>query len=95
MIIFFPGPMCGLITVAPGAVSDASNDQLKSVQTPVMIVRGEQDTQLGENSSKKLTLIPSATKEFVIPKAKHPAYLDDPKMWHELLHGFLSKITCV
>lgn len=86
--------MCGLITVAPVAASEAEEAKLKAVQTPVMIVRGEKDEQLGESSSKKLTLIPTSTKEFVIPNAKHPAYLDDPKMWHELLHGFLSKITC-
>ena len=40
-------------------------------------------------SRDDLILLPSATKPQVLPGAGHPAYLDQPKLWHKLLHNFL------
>ena len=57
---------------------------------PTMIVLGELDTGLGPRSREDLSLIPSATKPQVLPGAGHPAYLDQPQLWHKLLHNFLA-----
>ena len=43
-------------------------------------------------SRADLTLLPSATKPQELPGAGHPAYLDQPRLWHQLLHNFLVTI---
>ena len=40
-------------------------------------------------SRADLTLLPSATQPQELPGAGHPAYLDQPRLWHQLLHNFL------
>ena len=40
-------------------------------------------------SRADLTLLPSSTQPQELPGAGHPAYLDQPRLWHQLLHNFL------
>ena len=39
-----------------------------------------------------LKLIPTSTMPQVLPGAKHPAYLDQPDLWHKLLINFIKLI---
>lgn len=58
---------------------------LRSIKTPTMVVFGEKDRS---RSSALLSLLPnSQCKE--IPNGRHPAYLDNPDLWHKLLYNFL------
>ena len=57
-----------------------------------MIVYGELDHSLGLSSAKDLKLIPTSTLPQVLPGAKHPAYLDQPDLWHKLLINFIKLI---
>ena len=43
-------------------------------------------------SRADLTLLPGATQPQELPGAGHPAYLDQPRLWHQLLHNFLVTI---
>ena len=40
-------------------------------------------------SRADLTLLPGASQPQELPGAGHPAYLDQPMLWHQLLHNFL------
>ena len=87
--------MCGLITVAPAQTSDLPASKFSSFSsTPVMIIRGEKDTSIGVPSSQRLSLIKSATREFVLPGAGHPAYMDQPDMFNGLLNAFMKEVKC-
>lgn len=43
-------------------------------------------------SRADLALLPSSTAPQVLPGAGHPAYLDQPRLWHKLLLNFLVAI---
>lgn len=61
---------------------------LSHIQTPTMIVFGEKDRS---RSSALLSLLPvSQCQE--IPNGRHPAYLDNPNLWHQLLYNFLKAV---
>lgn len=62
---------------------------LQSIQTPTMVVFGEKDRS---RSSALLSLLPMSQCQ-EIPNGNHPAYLDDPDLWHQLLYNFLIHVS--
>ncbi|XP_076334787.1 putative protein-lysine deacylase ABHD14B isoform X2 [Tachypleus tridentatus] len=59
---------------------------LSCIKTPTLVVFGEYDR--GKNSALLCLLPRSQAAE--IPEGRHPAYLDNPKLWHKLLYNFLG-----
>ena len=76
---------CGFVPVAPVATS-SYRSQFSDVNVPTLIIVGELD---GRGSSKALRNIPTSSDIIVIPKGGHPAYLNAPELWHQLLHNFI------
>ena len=60
-------------------------------QTPTVIVYGDQDHNLGVKSLKDLSRLPNHVV-VKLKDAKHPAYLQQPEVWHTVLHNFLQKL---
>lgn len=83
-----PEKVSGWVTVAP-VNTQQGRSFFPSLSVPTLIVYGELDTGLGTRSTEDLSLIPTATKPQELPGAKHPAYLDQPELWHQLLINFL------
>jgi len=81
----------GWIPVAPVGTSQASGFY-KSIQLPTLIVYGENDRGLGHRSRDDLSELPNATKPQVLPDSRHPAYLDQPKLWHTLIYNFIQRV---
>lgn len=81
-------PVRAWVPVAPVSTSQG-RAVFPDLSLPTMIVFGERDTGLGHRSRDDLSLLPSATQPQVLPGAGHPAYLDQPQLWHKLLHNFL------
>ena len=81
----------GWVPVAPVSTSQG-RAFFPSLSVPTMIVYGELDRSLGLSSAKDLKLIPTSTVPQVLPGAKHPAYLDQPDLWHKLLINFIKLI---
>ncbi|CAM4628827.1 unnamed protein product [Leuciscus chuanchicus] len=77
------------IPVAPICTEKFSAEQYSSIQTPALIVYGDQDTQLGEASLSNLSHLPNH-KVVVMKGAGHPCYLDDPETWHKAILDFLQ-----
>ncbi|XP_015907734.2 putative protein-lysine deacylase ABHD14B [Parasteatoda tepidariorum] len=61
---------------------------LSFIKTPTMVVFGERDRS---RSSALLNLLPNSQCQ-EIPNGRHPAYLDNPNLWHQLLYNFLLKL---
>lgn len=61
---------------------------LSCIKVPTMVVFGEHDRG---RSSALLNLLPnSAAVE--VPHGRHPAYLDNPNLWHQMLYNFLLRL---
>ncbi|XP_028853304.1 putative protein-lysine deacylase ABHD14B [Denticeps clupeoides] len=79
------------VPVAPICTEKVSAEQYRTVQTPALIVFGDQDTQLGELSLSNLKHLPNH-RVVVMKGAGHPCYLDDPETWHKALLDFLQAL---
>lgn len=90
----FPDLFCGFVPVAPVHTDKITDAEYASVSVPTMIVMGEKDSALGETSKVNLLKIGSATRAQIIPKGRHPCYLDNPDLWHRLLHNFIGHLSC-
>jgi abhydrolase domain-containing protein 14 len=78
----------GWVPVAPAGLS-SGQEFFPTLNVPTMIVYGELDPS-GKKSGDVLSLIPTSTQHQVLPGAKHPAYLDQPDLWHKLLYNFMK-----
>jgi len=65
--------------------------QLKGIETPVLIIRGDCDVYLGSNISQKLHSEISASKLVIIPEAGHFVQLDEPEKLAEIFNQFLKE----
>lgn len=89
-ILQYPDELGGFVPVAP--VSSSSVVSVAPTLTiPTLIIYGEKDRSLGTKSREDLLNIPTS-QAVVIPKGGHPAYLDNPDMFHELLYNFIKQV---
>ncbi|KAJ8394842.1 hypothetical protein AAFF_G00041970 [Aldrovandia affinis] len=79
------------IPVAPICTDKFTAEQYSSVQTPALIVYGDQDTQMGEVSLSNLKNLANH-KVVVMKGAGHPCYLDNPAEWHKAVLEFLQNL---
>ncbi|GLH14011.1 Uncharacterized protein GBIM_18458 [Gryllus bimaculatus] len=80
----------GYVPVAPVATNSLSHSELQKVVVPTLIVYGSEDnTGLAEASLQNLQVLPNS-REIKIEGAGHPAYLNQPAVFHKLLHNFLQ-----
>uniref|UniRef100_A0AAY5KQI4 Putative protein-lysine deacylase ABHD14B n=1 Tax=Esox lucius TaxID=8010 RepID=A0AAY5KQI4_ESOLU len=79
------------IPVAPICTEKFTPEQYRGIQTPSLIVYGDQDTELGEVSLKNLRGLANHTV-VVMKGAGHPCYLDDPATWHRAVTDFLHML---
>lgn len=79
------------VPVAPICSEKFTAEQYSSVQTPALLVYGDQDHQLGEVSLSNLRNLANH-KVVVMKGAGHPCYLDDPATWHNALKDFLQTL---
>ncbi|XP_053629167.1 putative protein-lysine deacylase ABHD14B isoform X2 [Cherax quadricarinatus] len=89
-IMKYPEDLGGYVPVAPVSTSLIVPDASK-LSVPTLIISGEKDQGLGHTSRDDLLNIPSS-QHVEIPGAKHPAYLDDPILFHTLLYNFINQV---
>lgn len=82
----------GWVPVAPVGTSSVPAGFFSGIQIPTMFVYGENDRGLGFRSRDDLADLPDSTKPQVLDDAGHPAYLDQPEVWHTLLYNFINLI---
>jgi len=85
-----PEMIGGLVLV--GCVSVEENrDRLKNIKVPTFIVWGSRDHIAPMSNAQLLNKEVRGSRLLVIEGAKHPAYLDDPELWHRELLKFLDE----
>jgi abhydrolase domain-containing protein 14 len=89
LILEHPDKVSGFIGIAPvGAKEYAS--RLKQSPVPALIVWGELDSLFPPSLAQTLAASFKKAEVVILPKARHPAYLDQPKLFHEALLKFLA-----
>ena len=74
---------------APGIAADA----LESLRRPVLIIKGEYDTDVRRHIGLVLShVLPFATRE-LLPQSGHLANLDNPHAYNELLRQFHGRLA--
>ncbi|XP_002741871.1 putative protein-lysine deacylase ABHD14B [Saccoglossus kowalevskii] len=91
LLMKHPEVFRGYVPVAPVETELYSADQYGKIQVPTFIVYGEHDTDFGQKSMNNLKNLPNS-RIYVIEGAGHPAWLDQPITWHNLMYNFLVHI---
>ncbi|NWV01271.1 ABHEA protein, partial [Upupa epops] len=76
--------LSGFVPIAPVGTKDYSAEQYRHVQTPTLILYGDQDTGLGLQALQSLQHLP-VHRVAVVPDAGHACYLDQPEDFHRVL----------
>jgi len=91
LILDHPEKVSGFVAIAPvGAKEYAS--KLKQSPVPALIIWGELDSVFPPSLAQTLAASFKKAEVVILPKAKHPAYLDQPKLFHEALLKFLKSL---
>jgi abhydrolase domain-containing protein 14 len=88
-----PDQVSGLVLIAP-SLAGIDRDRLEDLNIPVLLVWGEKDTVFPlEEKGRELKQILPQAKLLIIKGARHPAYLDRPEEFHELLIDFIDEVA--
>ncbi|NXL94845.1 ABHEA protein, partial [Alectura lathami] len=83
--------LAGFVPIAPVGTRDYTAAQYRQVQTPTLILYGDNDTGLGHQALQSLQQLPRH-RVVVLPGAGHACYLDKPEDFHRALLGFLGQL---
>eukprot|EP00092_Neocalanus_flemingeri_P014813 GFUD01015989.1.p1 GENE.GFUD01015989.1~~GFUD01015989.1.p1 ORF type:complete len:254 (+),score=79.30 GFUD01015989.1:27-764(+) len=90
MLRKYPNKLSGWVPVAPAGTT-SRKEFYEKLTVPTMIVFGGRDFG-ARRSNTLLSQIPTSTSPQELPNAGHPAYLDKPDLWHQLLLNFLDNL---
>ena len=89
LILDHPEKVSGWVPIAPvGAKQYAS--KLKESPIPALVIWGQRDQLFPPAMAKTLAAGFKTAEVVILPKAKHPAYLDQPDLFHAALLEFLA-----
>ncbi|MCH8889975.1 MAG: alpha/beta hydrolase [Myxococcales bacterium] len=91
LILDHPEKVSGYVPIAPVGVKEYASE-LKESPVPALVVWGEQDRMFRPAMAKTLAASFKTAEVVILPKAKHPAYLDQPDLFHEALLKFLARL---
>ena len=89
LIIDHPEKVSGYVAIAPVGVNQYAS-KLKENPVPALIIWGQRDELFPPSMAKTLAAGFKTAKVVILPGAKHPAYLDQPDLFHEALLKFLA-----
>jgi abhydrolase domain-containing protein 14 len=83
----------GLVLIAP-SLSGVDIEYLEDLDLPILLIWGDKDTVFPvEEHGRKLKAVLPHSKLLIIKGARHPAYLDRPQEFHELLMDFIEEMS--
>ena len=82
--------LAGYVPVAPVQIPQHLG-ALRGLDTPTLIVWGERDSVIPLAHGEKLSEALTDSRLLILPGASHPAYLDQPKRFHDELIAFAKK----
>nr|ACO12154.1 Abhydrolase domain-containing protein 14B [Lepeophtheirus salmonis] len=91
LLVSKPELFGGFIPVAPVATGSFTSDYPR-IDVPTMIVFGETDGG-ARRSNENLSKLPNSSNPQELKNARHPAYLDQPDVWHTMIHNFMLLLS--
>ena len=89
LVLQHPERLAGYVPIAPvGSVEYAK--KLKNSPIPALVVWGEKDKLFPPTQANTLAQSFEHADVLILPGARHPAYLDQPEMFHEALLKFIA-----
>lgn len=89
LVLHHPDRVAGYVPIAPvGSVEYAK--KLKNCPVPTLVIWGEKDDLFPPAQADVLAESFEKAEVLILPGARHPAYLDQPKMFHEALLKFIA-----
>jgi len=92
LILDHPEMVSGYVPIAPVGVKEYA-PKLKPSPVPALVIWGDSDRLFKPAMAKTLAASFKKSEVVILPNAKHPAYLDQPKMFHEALLKFLAGLS--
>ena len=90
-VLAHPDRIAGFVPVAPvGAVEYAK--RLHASPVPALVVWGERDSTFPISQARPLADSFTDGRVLVLPDARHPAYLDQPELFHRELVEFVKRV---
>jgi abhydrolase domain-containing protein 14 len=91
-LLAHPERVAGFVPVAPvGAVEYTA--RLRRSPVPALVVWGDRDTLLPISQAQPLADAFVDARVLVLPRARHPAYLDQPELFHRELVNFATRVS--
>lgn len=91
LILHHPERVSGFVPIAPVGESEYSG-KLKDNPVPTLVVWGERDRLFPAARAEVLAASFAHAEVVILPGAKHPAYLDQPELFHQALLKFLASL---
>lgn len=90
-LLAHPDRVAGFVPVAPvGAVDYA--ERLRGCEVPALVVWGERDQVFPPSQAQTLAAAFGNARVLILPGARHPAYLDQPEIFHRELVAFAKRV---
>jgi abhydrolase domain-containing protein 14 len=90
-LLAHPERVAGFVPVAPvGAVDYA--ERLHGCRVPALVVWGERDRVFPPSQARTLAAAFADARVLMLPGARHPAYLDQPEIFHRELVAFAKQV---
>ncbi len=91
LVLDHPELIAGFVPVAPVRTPEYAK-RLEQSPVPALVVWGEKDHLFPPSQAKRLARCFVEARTLILPGARHPAYLDQPDLFHEALIEFLGTL---
>ena len=91
LILDHPDKVSGYVAIAPVGVKEYAG-KLKESPVPALVIWGERDQLFPSAMAKTLAAGFKTAKVVILSGAQHPAYLDQPGLFHRVLLKFLAEL---
>lgn len=91
LLLAHPDRVTGFVAVAPAGAPGYAK-RLAKCPVPALVVWGERDTVFPVAQAQPLAAAFQHSTLVILPGARHPAYLDRPKGFHEALLSFVRSL---
>lgn len=92
LVVAHPERLAGFVPVAPIHAREYAG-RIHDSPLPALIVWGEKDRVFPESLAPKLAASFADARVLILPGARHPAYLDQPALFHEALVAFAKRVS--
>jgi pimeloyl-ACP methyl ester carboxylesterase len=91
-LLVHPEAVAGFVPVAPVGAAEYAG-RLRGSPVPALVVWGERDSLFPVSQAQPLADAFADARVLVLPAAKHPAYLDQPELFHRELVAFAERVA--